>query len=739
MLENLNVCITLDMIDQNTNSLVTVYEESLFNIGAGNLYNYLLGASGHTGFYVTAATQTNDCGILGSQLLNDIASQNSLSLIQLQELITILGESFDSEWLNFTTSITDQNVISLITNQKVKISLKVKESCVDFCILIDRINMNKRCTRIDSNTLEISTCPSFDLIRVCDNKKSWLTNEDFKHRDFDLKHRDTQYDINNYKLALNSKEVDLDINPAHAIEQDVFCYIQDNLCLLSGTTGTTSGTCGDINIDLNDILTTDIGELTSLKDFNDTISTELIDVKGWKTMSSYPTLRLLYERYINSSTYCGTVSSGFDYCEMMKFSELVGTYWVDLIEQVIPSTTIWGSTYVYGNTIFDQQKFKYKKYTLIPCVLPTLNGNLPSPTTGFTNDVNITFETLSNEVVDPIISGDTGTTTTPPISNNPIGRGKPRDQNNGCNGVGLLQINCGSEFVGTLTVLGAPIVEPPTTGATTGDTTVTECSLVIDAVNVTPLSISGTNDASATVIIVGANGPVTYLWSDGQTTATASNLSAGTYTITVEDTSITGCSDTSMVTIDPPAISIGDCVNGGFVFYLDGNGGGLVIAPVDITGGTSNNHFRWNGEVFPNAAFNGTTSDAFGTGQANTTAIIADYQPPFDELYAAEMADSYIYSGQTYVGAAVCDDGNTYSDWYLPSKDELELARVNLMGVGDLFNDFNFVNQAGSPANYYTSTNVNGTWAWYVTVASWGGPFTTQMTKVQRVRPIRSF
>lgn len=497
--------------------------------------------------------------------------------------------------------------------------------------------------------------------------------------------------------------------------------------------------CGDLGVDLHDILSTEISGLTSLKEFNDTISSELIDAKGWKTMSSYPTLRLLYERYMNSTAHCDTVSSAFDYCEMMKFSELVGTYWVDLIEQVIPSTTIWGSTYVYGNTIFDQQKFKYKKYTLIPCGLPNLNGNLPSPTTGFTNDVDITFEILPNEVIDPVISGGTGTTESPIITENPIGRAKPRVQENGCNGIGILQINCGSEFVGTLNVLGAPIVEPPTSGATTGDTTVTECSLVIDSINVTPLSISGTNYASATVMTFGANGPVTYLWSDGQTTQTASNLSAGTYSITVNDTSITGCTATSTVVIDPPTVSIGDCVNGGFVFYVDGNGGGLVIAPIDITGGTSNNHFRWNGKVFPNAAFTGTTSDAFSTGQANTNQIISSYQPPTDNLYAAEMADSYIYSGQTYSGAVVCDDGNTYTDWYLPSKDELELARVNLSGVGDLFNDFNFINQGGSPPNYFTSTNVSSSFAWAVTMSSFGGPFSVQMTKAQRVRAIRSF
>jgi hypothetical protein len=52
---------------------------------------------------------------------------------------------------------------------------------------------------------------------------------------------------------------------------------------------------------------------------------------------------------------------------MMDFSGLVGDYWVDLIEQVIPSTTIWCANHIYGNTLYDQQKFKYRAYSLFPC------------------------------------------------------------------------------------------------------------------------------------------------------------------------------------------------------------------------------------------------------------------------------------------------------------------------------------------------------------------------------------
>lgn len=744
MLENLNVCMVLQVIDPITNSLITIHEEPLFHIGDGNLYNYLLGASGHTGLFISASTQSQsassavDCDILGTQLVNDLVKENapndSESVTFTQEVKELVTNAFESSWYEFESTITDPNIIAQITNKKIKISLKVKECCVDFCILLDRIKLEKKCTSIDSTSLQINSCPSFDLIRVCDNKKSWLTNEEFKHREFDLKFRDTQYDIHNYKLALNSKEVDLDINPANAIEQDVFCYIQDNPCLLSGTTGATlTGTCGDVNIDLDDILTTDIDTLTSLKEFKDVISSELIDAKGWSTMTAYPTLRMLYERYMNSTAYCNTTSSAFDYCDMGKFSELVGTYWVDLIEQVIPSTTIWGSTYVYGNTIFDQQKFNYKKYTLLFCDQPPFIDPLPSPTNGCAN-VNVITTELESEIIDPIPTG-TGTTTgttTPPaglgpvIGNVSIGRysgGTPQEAIP-CNTVCIKQINCGSEFVGTLTVIGpdAPPTTGSTSGSTTGDTTVNECSIVIDAVNITPLSISGTSDASAQVISFGSFGPVTYLWSNGQTTQTAINLSAGTYTCTVTDTSIQDCDVDVVVIIDPPAIQIGDCINGGFVFYLDGNGGGLVVAEDDVTPAT----LPWRGHLFNTNPQ--TTVSTLGFGQSNTTNIIAVMEPrDFD--YAAQVANDWVVSG-------ACGDAIIYDDWYLPSIDELTLAHANLNAVGDLQNDYNF--QTSPTNNYWSSTHYGSNQAYYMNLLD-GNAYTILRSKTNKVRLVRSF
>lgn len=250
ILEAFDVCMTLELVNPDTGLLETIYEETIFNIGAGNLGTYLTNNQPNTGLLTiestgstgTCETESYNCTILAKKLMDELS--NTLPTSGTSEIQALVENSLDSNWLNFSTNITDQTILDMIYNQKIKISFKIKNCCVDFAILVDRIKLDRNCSNLDSVELRISKSPSFDMIRTLDNKKSWVTNEEFEHREFTLKFRDSEYDINNYKLAINSKEVDLDINPANAIEQDLFCYVRDNLNLLDCYTGNTSGGTG---------------------------------------------------------------------------------------------------------------------------------------------------------------------------------------------------------------------------------------------------------------------------------------------------------------------------------------------------------------------------------------------------------------------------------------------------------------------------------------------------------------
>lgn len=134
--------------------------------------------------------------------------------------------------------------------------------------------------------------------------------------------------------------------------------------------GSFSSTCcgDDFKVDFDKLTTEPLSAATTNEKFDLMMNTELVDAKNRKTISAYPTLRALYDRYMASNYYTMNQSSAYDYDKMDSIAKKVGDNWVDVIEQLVPATTIWGSVKVYGNTIFDQQKFKYKLGTTFTCI-----------------------------------------------------------------------------------------------------------------------------------------------------------------------------------------------------------------------------------------------------------------------------------------------------------------------------------------------------------------------------------
>jgi gliding motility-associated-like protein len=126
--------------------------------------------------------------------------------------------------------------------------------------------------------------------------------------------------------------------------------------------------------------------------------------------------------------------------------------------------------------------------------------------------------------------------------------------------------------------------------ATTSFTITQPTALTVSTVQTNVSCFAGTN-GTATVTPNGATPGYTFSWSTApvQTTATASNLSAGTYTVTVTDLNL--CTATTSVTITQPtalSVAITSQTN---VSCNAGNNGAAVAA---ANGGTPGYTYSWN-------------------------------------------------------------------------------------------------------------------------------------------------
>jgi large repetitive protein len=83
---------------------------------------------------------------------------------------------------------------------------------------------------------------------------------------------------------------------------------------------------------------------------------------------------------------------------------------------------------------------------------------------------------------------------------------------------------------------------------------INEPTLLTVGVSGTDVTCLGGSDGSATATPSGGTAPYSYLWSNGATTQTISNLVAGTYNVTVTDAK--GCTVAGTITITQPAVEM---------------------------------------------------------------------------------------------------------------------------------------------------------------------------------------
>lgn len=121
----------------------------------------------------------------------------------------------------------------------------------------------------------------------------------------------------------------------------------------------------------------------------------------------------------------------------------------------------------------------------------------------------------------------------------------------------------------------------------------------------------GAATGSAVFTAGGGTAPYTYLWSNGNTAASNTGLTAGAYTITATDAN--GCTETGSISIaQPPAILI----NAPVITPVSCFGGNNGTVSVSVSGGTSPYTYSWS-----NGA---TTQQANGLSAGNYTVAVTD-------------------------------------------------------------------------------------------------------------------
>jgi hypothetical protein len=214
----------------------------------------------------------------------------------------------------------------------------------------------------------------YRLTPKIDNNKSWTDTEVGLRSNLDAG-LDALYYVDNEKLVLNVKNVDLFLNPAQGLVYDVWYmsrefnypipdeglnYVEPTYCnpypaTQYPSTGRVDWT--EINPKPNN---------KTFFEFAQTFWKNTINVRNrlyafdGKT-GGYPTLQSIFWKYIQSNETVNIPNNNFNYQNMMEYVNGIGDYWIRLVEQMIPATTIWNTGTRIENSIFHRQKFVWKR------------------------------------------------------------------------------------------------------------------------------------------------------------------------------------------------------------------------------------------------------------------------------------------------------------------------------------------------------------------------------------------
>jgi len=214
----------------------------------------------------------------------------------------------------------------------------------------------------------------YNLRTEIDNNKSWVDDEIGERRNFDGNYNSI-YTTDSENLVVNIKNIDLYLNPAQGLSYDVWYLSRNfNFPINDKGLGYIEPTRCDPNpistyphkggVDFTNINPRPISQ--TFFEFAQTFWKNTINVRNRQyatdgKTSGYPTLSSIYWNYLESESLAGIQNDNFTYKTMTEYVEGMGDYWIRLVEQMIPATTIWNTGIKFENSIFHRQKFVWRR------------------------------------------------------------------------------------------------------------------------------------------------------------------------------------------------------------------------------------------------------------------------------------------------------------------------------------------------------------------------------------------
>jgi hypothetical protein len=202
----------------------------------------------------------------------------------------------------------------------------------------------------------------FKLQKVVDNNKSWLADDD-KIRVSTQGDYNAYYFVDNEKLVLNVKNVDIFLNPAQGLVYDVWDQSVKYDYPIPES-GLTVGYPVPGGVDWTYV--NPEPKKKTFFEFSQTFWENMINTRNRLYISDgktggYPTLQSIFWKYLESEQTVGLPNNKYTYQKLIDYVNGIGPYWTKLIEQMIPATTIWNGGVRLENSIFHKQKFVYRR------------------------------------------------------------------------------------------------------------------------------------------------------------------------------------------------------------------------------------------------------------------------------------------------------------------------------------------------------------------------------------------